>query len=91
MSALLDFPLRPIRVLVADDDEAVLNAYRQIFTRVATTAEGDTRAVSEPSCSLATTRAPRRRAPCSTPITAATRSRPWPPRARRWTTVIRSR
>ncbi len=32
---------QPIRILAADDDEAVLDAYRQIFTPVATTAEAD--------------------------------------------------
>lgn len=41
MSALLDFSQRPIKLLVADDDEAVLDAYRQIFNRVATSPEGD--------------------------------------------------
>jgi diguanylate cyclase (GGDEF)-like protein len=41
MSTLLDCSVQAIRVLVADDDEAVLDAYRQIFHRVATTTEGD--------------------------------------------------
>lgn len=40
MPALLDFSQRPIRLLIADDDEAVLDAYRQIFTQVMA-AEGD--------------------------------------------------
>ncbi len=41
MISLLDFSQRPIKVLVADDDEAVLDAYRQIFSRATSTAEGD--------------------------------------------------
>lgn len=41
MSDLLDFSQHTIRVLVADDDETVIDAYRQIFTRVTTTPEGD--------------------------------------------------
>ena len=39
MSSMLENGTRPLRILVADDEEPVLDAYREIFAGVSTTAE----------------------------------------------------
>ena len=39
MSSMLENCTRPLRILVADDEEPVLDAYREIFAGVSTTAE----------------------------------------------------